>query len=122
MKAVIDSDVLIDYLQGFGEAKTEMDRYDEPIYSVISWMEVMCGAGSDRERAAAESLFRSMKRVDVSMEVATGAVRERRALRLKLPDAIIFATASSEGCFLVTRNTRDFDTSDPRVRIPYRLS
>lgn len=30
-------------------------------------------------------------------------------------------TADTEGCILVTRNTKDFDRSDPRVRFPYSL-
>ena len=30
MKAVIDSDVLIDFLQGVSAAAIEIDRYDDP--------------------------------------------------------------------------------------------
>ncbi|MFY8099337.1 MAG: PIN domain-containing protein [Allorhizobium sp.] len=39
---------------------------------------------------------------------------------LKLPDAIVLATADREGCILVTRNAKDFDPNDPRIRLPYR--
>ncbi len=35
MKAVIDSDVLIDYLQGVPEAKAEIAKYSQPLYSII---------------------------------------------------------------------------------------
>lgn len=121
MKAVIDSDVLIDYLQGVKEAKVEIDRYTPPLYSVISWMEIMCGAETDEERGFAENLFASMKRVELSKPVAEKAVEERRRQKLKLPDAIILASADAEGCILVTRNTKDFDRNDPRVRFPYSL-
>ena len=121
MKAVIDSDVLIDFLQGIGAAKTEINRYASPLYSVISWMEIMCGAKSNRERESAENLFASMKRVDLSLMVAEKAVEERKHRGLKLPDAIILASADVEGCILVTRNTRDFDKNDPRIRFPYSL-
>jgi len=38
-----------------------------------------------------------------------------------LPDAIILASADCEGCIMVTRNSKDFDPGDPRVRIPYTL-
>jgi len=44
MKALIDSDVLIDYLQGIPEAKTELAQYQTLLYSIISWMDIMCGA------------------------------------------------------------------------------
>ena len=76
---------------------------------------------TDEERAAAETLFASMKRVDLSRSVAEIAVMERRKQGLKLSDAIILASADSEGCILVTRNTRDYDAHDPRVRFPYSL-
>jgi len=119
MKAVIDSDILIDYLQGNPKSAKEIARYDDLCYSVISWMEVMCGADSDKERSAALDLLSSMRLVALSEEIAQLAVDARKKLRLKLPDAVIWATADSQGCILVTRNTRDFDRQDPRVRIPY---
>jgi predicted nucleic acid-binding protein len=53
--------------------------------------------------------------------VAEEAVRIRRQRRLKLPDAIILATARVHGLVLVTRNTKDFDPADPAIRIPYAL-
>jgi predicted nucleic acid-binding protein len=121
MKAVFDSDILIDFLQGFPEARAELNRYSHPLYSVVSWMEVLCGAETEEETEAAESLFRSMESVALSPKIARKAVEERKKLRLKLPDAIILATADCEGCILVTRNTKDFDQSDPRVRFPYSL-
>jgi predicted nucleic acid-binding protein len=120
MKAVIDSDLLIDFLQGLDAAAAEIDRYDDPCYSVISWMEVMIGADTDAERFAAETLFDSLRRIELSAQIAKRAVDLRRTLRLKLPDAIVLATADREGCILVTRNANDFDPHDPRIRIPYR--
>jgi hypothetical protein len=33
MKAVIDSDVLIDFLQSLDAAAAEIDRYEDPCYS-----------------------------------------------------------------------------------------
>ena len=121
MKAVIDSDVLIDYLQGEPQAKEEIDRYSQALYSIVSWMEVMCGADTEEEKSNAELLFRSLVKVELSAEIARQAVDERKTLGLKLPDAVILATADCEGCILVTRNTKDFDDSDPRVRIPYSI-
>ncbi len=120
MKAVIDSDVLIDFLQGLDAAAAEIDRYEDPCYSVISWMEVMIGAETEAERFAAETLFDSLRRIDLSAQIATRAVDLRRTLQLKLPDAIVLATADREGCILVTRNAKDFDPNDPRIRLPYR--
>jgi predicted nucleic acid-binding protein len=121
VKAVVDSDILIDYLQGIPEARTELRQYREPCYSVISWMEVMAGAETPDEARAARNLLQAMRLVELDRAVAARAVELRREKRLKLPDAVILATADVENCLLVTRNAKDFDAKDPRIRIPYRL-
>ena len=54
-------------------------------------------------------------------EIARRAVELRRAHRIKLPDAVIWATAQTTGRLLVTRNTKDFSPDDPGVRKPYTL-
>lgn len=122
MKALIDSDVLIDYLQGVPQARKEISRYSELLYSIVSWMEIMCGADTQQEIQAAQSLLDSMTCVDLTPDIAAKAVEVRKDSKLKLPDAIILATADRSGCILVTRNTRDFDKRDPRIRFPYNLS
>jgi predicted nucleic acid-binding protein len=73
------------------------------------------------ERKAAETLFASMKQIELSQKIAEIAVEERKKQGLKLPDAVILASADAAGCILVTRNAKDFDKSDPRVRFPYSL-
>ncbi len=121
MKAVLNSDVLIDYLQGLPDAKEELARYRSAHYSIISYMELLCGANNANEKQAVETLLSGMKRVELDDQVARRAVELRRDLRLKLPDAIVLASAEEEGCILVTRNTRDFPANDPRLRFPYSV-
>ena len=121
MRAVIDSDVLIDYLQGVTSAREELARYDRPACSIISFMELLVGSRTPAERQAAEALLASLERVELNEAVARRAVALRQTLRLKLPDAIVLASAENEGCILVTRNTRDFPANDPRVRFPYTV-
>lgn len=57
MKAVFDTNILIDYLNGRIEAETELARYRERLISRITWMEVLVGAESDGERDAALSFL-----------------------------------------------------------------
>lgn len=121
MRALIDSDVLIDYLQGVPAAKTELDRYRRPLYSVISLMELLCDAQSDAERKAVENLLSLMERVELSESIARRAVEVRKEHGLKLPDAIVLASAEEEGCLLVTRNSKDFPNDHPQVRFPYTV-
>ena len=53
--------------------------------------------------------------------VSARAVALRRKSRIKLPDAIIWATALAEDRLLVTRNVKDFPAEHPGVRIPYSV-
>lgn len=122
MKAILDSDVLIDYLQGVPEAKVELARYRDPRYSMISFIELHCGARNPAESQAVEALLDSLTRVEITKEIALRAVEIRKSLRLKLPDAVVLASAEVEGCILVTRNRRDFPANDPRVRFPYEFN
>jgi predicted nucleic acid-binding protein len=57
--------------------------------------------------------------VELNEAIAEEAVQVRNSKRLKLPDAIILATARVHGCQLVTRNSKDFDSSWPEVHAPY---
>ena len=84
-------------------------------------MELLCGAKDSSEKQAVETLLSGMQRVDFDEKVARRAVELRESLRLKLPDAVVLASAEEEGCILVTRNTRDFPADDPRVRFPYSV-
>ena len=119
MKAIIDSDVLIDYLQGLDKAKREIERYDQPEISIISWMEVMSGADTPEEDKACRQFLARFTIHQLSVEIATEAVRVRKNFRVRLPDAIIWATARVNGCILVSRNSKDFPAKEPGVRIPY---
>ena len=105
MRAVIDSGVLVDYLQGSPAAALEISRYEERCISLVSWMEVM--AGLDEEMACRRFLG-SFRLLPVTLAVAERAVRLRRRHRLKLPDAVIWASAQEAGGLLVTRNRKDF--------------
>jgi predicted nucleic acid-binding protein len=51
--------------------------------------------------------------------IAQRAVELRKHGKMKLPDAIIWASAQENAMLLVTRNTRDFPKNDPGIRVPY---
>lgn len=118
MRAVFDTNILVDYLRGIPQASTELALYRSPAISVISWMEVMAGTTTQTEDAA-RAFLRSFNLLEIDAKTAERAVELRKTRRIKLPDAIIWATAQVHQCLLVTRNTRDFDRSDPGVRVPY---
>lgn len=118
VKALFDTNILIDYLNAVPGAKKELDRYDAQAISMVTWMEVMVGA-NDELQAPTRAFLGRFQRVDIDGAVAARAVELRKTFRIKLPDAIVWASAQQHGMLLVTRNTKDFPPDDPGVRIPY---
>jgi hypothetical protein len=43
----------------------------------------------------------------------------RQRHRLKLPDAIVWASAQAHDMLFVTQDVKDFPAGDPGVRVPY---
>ena len=120
VRPLFDTNILIDYLGGIVLARDELARYQEPAISIVSWMEVLIGAEPEVEPATRRFLSR-FTIVEIDRAVAERAVIIRRNNRIRLPDAIIQASAEVHSMLLVTRNTRDFDGSSPSVRVPYPL-
>ncbi len=121
MKALFDTNILIDYLNGIAPAAEELRWYEEKAISIISYIEVLVGAESGDEEDTLRSFLEAFHLVALDHEVANRAVVLRRDFRLKLPDAVVYASAQREGCLLVTRNTKDFNPSWPDVREPYKI-
>jgi predicted nucleic acid-binding protein len=119
LKAVFDTNILIDYLAGRAEAEVEISRYRHRLISSVTWMEVLAGARDEAEEDVIDWFLRDFQVVEVTRGVAREAVEIRKSHRLRLPDAIIWASARGESALLVTRNTRDFPKDDPGVRVPY---
>ena len=120
MKALFDTNILIDYLNGPAPAKKEFELYESQAISIVTWMEVMCGGSADLE-GVTRSFLNRFTVIPLGDEIAARAVTLRRERRLKLPDAIILATSIETGLMLVTRNTKDFGPSLPGIRHPYRV-
>ena len=118
VKALFDTNILIDFLGGRPEAKREIDLHTERAISIVTWMEVMVGATPETE-ARLRAFLSGFEVIDIDQDVAELAVDLRRRHRIKLPDALIWAAARRRGALLVTRNTRDFPADDPGVRAPY---
>jgi predicted nucleic acid-binding protein len=120
VKAVFDTNILIDLLNGVEQAGREMERYSDRAISIVTWVEVMSG-GPETSRDMTRVFLDDFELVQLDQDVAERTVELRREGKLKLPDAIIRASAEARGGLLVTRNTKDFDADDPGVRVPYRL-
>ena len=117
--AVFDTNIVIDLLNGHPEAAQEYDRYDTAIISRITWIESLVGTDDSETRAF---LARRFQFASLTTEIAEKTITLRRRHRkLRLPDAIIWATTMAHDCVLVTRNTRDFSAKEKSVRVPYKI-
>ena len=116
---LIDTNIVIDLLAGIPQAAAEVRRHAERAISVITWIEVMAGL-RDNERDLAHLIADNFPIIPLTTEIATETINLRQTTRLKLPDAVILATAHIGHRVLLTRNTRDFSPGR-FVEIPYTL-
>lgn len=121
VRAVVDTNILIDFLSGVDDARRELNRHRDASISQVTWMEVMVGARDDDDARRLKSFLAGFHRVPIDDLVSEIAVEIRRRTRIRLPDAIIWASAQRIDGILVTRNTKDFPRQDPTVRVPYSL-
>ena len=122
---VFDSNILIYHIKGQLDAAMEQDLYgyfEQPAYiSTITAMEVLSWPGHSDESAEMTTAFLEVfNEIAIDAEIKVVAIKIRRNYRLKLPDAIIVATALHLGLPLVTRNVKDFkDISKLKLINPF---
>jgi predicted nucleic acid-binding protein len=123
MKGVFDSNIVVDYLNEDSRASDILAKYPDKVISRITWMEILAGAADAADETRLRTVLSRFRVVELTSNVAETAVMLRRGHtpRLKLPDAIIYATAKEESCNLLTRNTRDFSSSASDVTVPYTI-
>ncbi len=121
MKAVFDTNILIDFLNGEAAASNELALYDHRIISIITYIEVLVGTGTAEEERLIRGFLSSFAVRGLSQSIADLAINLRKTYRLKIPDAVVYATARDAGCLMVSRNTKDLSIDWPDIRVPYEL-
>lgn len=123
MTGFFDTNILIDFLNGIPESKDALEPFAHRVISRITWMEVMTGAKDTTSEDAVRRFLCQFDIQEITTNVAEAAVTLRRhhIPKLRLPDAIILASARLSGCRLTTRNTRDFHPHSADIHVPYQL-
>ncbi len=78
-------------------------------------MEVLVGARTAELSQVREDFLRQFRMIELDAVVARRAIALRQEHRLRLPDAIVWASARA---LLVTRNVKHFPGNHPGVRAP----
>ena len=63
------------------------------------------------------NFFAKLSILPINGAIANRVIAYRKKKKIKLPDAILLATAREYNCKLVTRNTTDFNDLDDQVEM-----
>ncbi len=109
-----DTDVYIEYFKGKADAKSLFDKIgvSNLAISAVTVMELYYGALNARELGKIKEAISTLRMIIIGSEVCQKAIdlmeRYSKSHGLRIPDALIAATAISHSSPLLTYNSRDF--------------
>lgn len=120
---IADTDVLIDFLAGKGEADAveELLRRGSLRTTVISRFELLSGARNPKQLARLVQLLGAVPSLELDNAAADAASEIRRTLErsgnaIGMADSLIAGIVTSSGGTLLTRNRRHFERV-PGIRL-----
>ena len=117
--ALLDSNILI-YLSKNEMPFSILDQFSALFISVISYMEVLGYRFSNsKEENFVKELVAMFNIRFIDQGIVENVIDIRKQYRIKLPDAIIAATANTDDLCLITRNIEDFKNIDIRILNPF---
>lgn len=111
---LVDTDVIIWHLRGYGEATSELDRLNPLTLSAVSYLEILQGLRNKVELSAVKKMleWRNALMLPLTDRITHRAIllMESMALShgLQLGDALIAASALEHGLPLLTGNLKHF--------------
>jgi predicted nucleic acid-binding protein len=114
MRWLLDSNVLIDALAGLPHGVRVLQEARKRaevsiIYSAITRIEVLGFPNlTEQEESDVRRLLNEFEEVAVTNAVVERAIHFRKLVRIKIPDALIAASADIAQAIVITRNTSDF--------------
>ena len=110
---LIDTNVVSDYLSASfpNSGINLMDKAIDatPNISIITQIELLCWNTDKITTQNVKDFVADSIVLDISPEVITQCVSLRKGKKIKIPDAIIAATALAFGYTIITNNEKDFN-------------
>jgi len=115
---LLDSNVVIYLSQGVLRL-SDFARPEDVLYtSIVVYMEVLgYNFTSTMEEAKVRNICNVLNLILVDEDIANQVIAYRKIRKIKLPDAIILATAKVHNCKIVTRNVGDFARIDSSIEV-----
>ena len=104
-KVIIDSNILIYLSQKKLTINEVFEENTEYFISIISYMEILAyNFSSKEEEAFIDKLLSFFQIIDITKDIADKVIELKRKRKIKLPDAIIVATALYQNIILYTND------------------
>jgi predicted nucleic acid-binding protein len=120
---LIDTNIIIHYLEGEQAAVSFLrTNRGKLAISSITLMETLSYPFTADEEQVVRIFLKEFRLIEISSPVMELSVEIRRKKRMKLPDAIIAASAVHHDLILVTRNIKDFKGTAVKTIDPFLAS
>lgn len=119
-KAILDTNVIILLSKKGINVDKLLTRYDDFYVSIITYMETYgYEFDNQEEKDIIDTFFNLVEVVDVNKSIAESVIlyKKNKKRKIKLPDAIILATAKYVGADLLSDDWDDFVYIDDSVEV-----
>lgn len=119
-KAILDTNVIVYASKKLINIESILESYDIFYAPIITLMEVYGYNFKNKEELKLiDTLFENIEIIDIDLSIAQKAIDYRRngKKKIKLPDAIILASANAVTANLITDDWDDFEGIDSTVPI-----
>ena len=120
MKYILDSNIIIYYLNGDKKIGKFIDKYKLiSSISIITYYEVLNYNFTKDEEKIVRGFLDDFETLNISKNIINKALENRKDKKIKMADNFILATAQVFGLSIVTRNEKDFLSFDQNVINPF---
>lgn len=112
---VWDTNAIIFFLQDLLPESSKLSLLEElyqrdQYYSIITEIELLSWKKlTEKEKLVISDFLSHFRKIELSEDVKDETIRIRKRLNIKIPDAVIAASALVQGKELLTHNQKDFE-------------